>query len=284
MPGRRRVQRSVRVTCAVVLTTVSAVLVVAGLVVGTVPALAAAAVCAAVLGGAAARIMHGEIAQTRLEAARSRAQQARAFAAATTRTYSEHRAFAAAAGSRLAARDRAVGELEGALARAGARADEALIRAVGESQRANREARRADDAEVRAERESQRADREAHRADDALTRAARESARADRQTQRADDAQARLNALLDDVLAYGVAPLDFGETVGTDGTAGSGNVPTGDGSAATGDLAAADDPGDGYPVTTDSPGTDALPAVVDLLAWEERNNAASAAAAVRKHA
>lgn len=85
----------------------------------------------------------------------------------------------------------------------------------------------------RADKAHARADGAQARADEAQARVDRESDRADRESVRADEAQGRLSGLLDEVLRPQVTPLR------------------------TAQITKPDD----------------LPAVVDLLAWEERVNA-----------
>ncbi|MBA2560987.1 MAG: hypothetical protein H0V07_14095, partial [Propionibacteriales bacterium] len=130
MSGRRRVQRSVRVTVATALVASSTALVAAAVAMST--ALTAAAIWCVVASTAAARIMHAEVVATRLEAARGRAEQARAFGAALTTVYAEHSAFRVSITSRLA-------EREGTIRHAEMRVDEAEARASREASRADRE-------------------------------------------------------------------------------------------------------------------------------------------------
>ena len=171
-----------RVTVAVGLVAGSAALVVSSVLVAT--AVSAAAVISMLAGAAAARMMYAEVVQSRREASRDRAAQARAFGSALDETYAEHAAFTAKLSAQLAAQRHTMNELD------------AIVRIAN---------RRTD---------------EAH-------------ARADGAQARADEAQGRLSALLDEVLGPQITPLRPAQ------------------------IARPDD----------------LPAVVDLLAWEERGQA-----------
>jgi hypothetical protein len=140
MAGRRRVQRSVRVTVAALLVAVATIAVAAAVAFST--AVAPAAVFAAAAGAAAARILYTEVVQTRRNAARSRADQALAFSTVLARVRAEHAGEVAAWRSSVLQRERSIGALVARLRAADERAETA-------SSRADREMRRADDAQRR---------------------------------------------------------------------------------------------------------------------------------------
>ena len=78
-PNARRRQRISRVTVAVALITIAALLVAGAAVGGSFLVTALAAAAAGALGAAATKITHSELIQTRIEAARDRAEQAQAY-------------------------------------------------------------------------------------------------------------------------------------------------------------------------------------------------------------
>jgi hypothetical protein len=140
MAGRRRVQRSVRVSVSALLTAVAATAVAVAVTFST--AVAASAVFAAVAGAAAARILYAEVLQTRRSASRSRADQALATASVLARLRAEHAGEIDAWRLSVIQRDRSVRSLVARLRAADERAKSA-------SSRAEREMRRADDAQHR---------------------------------------------------------------------------------------------------------------------------------------
>ena len=140
-PSRRR-QRSVRVTVALALLALGTVAVLVALSVATVPALSVASVFSLLCGWAAARIVYNELVQSRRIHSRDRAAQAQSFKELFTERSAEHASFATAMGDRLAARDRAVRELESTL-----RLSE--VRATDAEERVRRESRRAKEAQER---------------------------------------------------------------------------------------------------------------------------------------
>lgn len=140
MPGRRCIQRSVRLSVASGLLAVAATLVVMSLLTGA--AVRIAAVAALLAGAAACRIVYAEVVQTRALAAQDRAKQARAFEATVARNLSEHADFTKAMAGRLQQRDRTIRELHGTLRLA-------ERRAVDAESRVRREARRANEAQER---------------------------------------------------------------------------------------------------------------------------------------
>ncbi len=135
MSGSRRVQRSTRIALACGLLALSAILVIAA--VATTVAVAVAALGALVAGAAASRIMYAEVVQTRGEAAREHAEQARSFGTTMSRVHHEHRRFTASMGARLADRDRTITQLNGTLRLAEIRIGEAETRATREGTRAD---------------------------------------------------------------------------------------------------------------------------------------------------
>ena len=140
MSANRRTQRSVRVTVAGCLLLVAAVWVVGAVATGVwVPV---AALGGLVCGGVATRIVCSEVAATRREAARGRAEQARDFGTALSRVRAEHRQVLTETTALAVSRGRRVVELTGLLRVADRRADEA-------ERRLEREAKRADDAQAR---------------------------------------------------------------------------------------------------------------------------------------
>ena len=139
-PQARRRQRSVRLTIAVTLTVIAALVVIGAVLSGSWFLLAVAAGLGVVLGAAATRITHSELMATRREAARDRAEQARDYRDLTVARTAEHATFADTMRSRIDAQETAINELEVALSSAQKRAAEA-------TRKMNAEARRADVAE-----------------------------------------------------------------------------------------------------------------------------------------
>jgi hypothetical protein len=136
----RRRQRSTRLTVAVALLVLSAVLVVGAVVSGSTLLITVAAVAGVLLGAAATKITHSELADARVEAARDRAAQAKSYAALTERRTAENMNFALDMRRKITAREEVIAGLEVALSTAQrAVADQTL--------KFNAEARRADLAE-----------------------------------------------------------------------------------------------------------------------------------------
>jgi hypothetical protein len=133
------------------LLSLSAVLVVLAVVSGSTLLVTAAAVAAVVLGAAATRITHSELADARVEAARDRASQARAYAVLTERRMAENMSFALDMRRKIDAREEVISGLEGALS-------SAQRQVADQTRKVNAEARRADLAE-----RSQREDADAIR-------------------------------------------------------------------------------------------------------------------------
>jgi chromosome segregation ATPase len=160
--GRRR-QRSTRLTVAVVLLALAALAVVGAVISGTWILMVLAAALGVVLGAAATRITHSELAETRREAARDRAEQARAYRDLTVARTAEHTAFAESMQERLSHQETAVHELEDALSAAQGRAAEA-------TRKLNAEARRANAAETVGRETGERLEQAEQRAAEAIVR------------------------------------------------------------------------------------------------------------------
>lgn len=136
----RRRQRSTRLSVAVGLLVLSAVLVAGAVASGVTLLITAAAVLGVVLGAAATKITHSELADARVEAARDRAKQARAYAELTERRTAENMNFALDMRRKIVAREEVIAGLEVALSGAQRQVAE-------QTRKVNAEARRADLAE-----------------------------------------------------------------------------------------------------------------------------------------
>jgi chromosome segregation ATPase len=152
-PNARRRQRSTRVTVAVALITIAALLV-AGAALGGSFLVTALAVA---LGAAATKITHSELIQTRVEAARDRATQAQAYRTLTEQRTAENEQFAATMTERIATRQKLIHELEGELAQVHGKLAAATLKQGAEARRADQaesrlvvEAAKLEDAEQRA--------------------------------------------------------------------------------------------------------------------------------------
>jgi len=136
----RRRQRSTRLTVAVVLLALGAVLVLAALAAGAMLLLAAAGIAAVLFGVAATKITHTELMESRREANRDRAAQAQAYATLTEERIAENRAFTANLTDQVererADRAATIAELEVALAAAHQRAAEAMRSRAEEARKA----------------------------------------------------------------------------------------------------------------------------------------------------
>lgn len=102
MSANRRIQRSVRVTVAIALLAVAAVVVVGALLSRGALWLGIAAVVAWAAGVAAARILGNELRATRRQHAHDRAEQAQAYATLASRRATENSAFATAMKQKVA--------------------------------------------------------------------------------------------------------------------------------------------------------------------------------------
>jgi hypothetical protein len=135
-----------------------AVLLVGGSVIGQSAAIISiAAVLAVVLGAAATKITHTELIESRVDAARDRATQARAYARMADEQARENAEFAATMTERIAERQKVIHEMEGELALAHVRIAETKAKLGAEARRADRaearlvdEGSRLEDAEQRA--------------------------------------------------------------------------------------------------------------------------------------
>jgi G3E family GTPase len=159
MSSNRRRQRSVRVTVALSLLAVAAVAVLLALVAGGTVRLGVAAVIAWAAGAAASRIIGNELAASRREHARDRAEQAQAYSDLSTQRTKEQATFAAAMKQKVEDHAATIGRLRAGLRLAEKRAEFAEQTAkrnqvaVAKAQRevADLEARIADlEAELRA--------------------------------------------------------------------------------------------------------------------------------------
>ena len=135
-PTARRRQRSTRLTVAVSLLTLAAVLVTAAFLGEAAWFQAFAAISSVVLGAAATRITHSELVQSRREAAHDRAEQAQAYRQLTEQRTAEHTAFADSMRSRADQQELALTELESALSEAQKRAAVAIRKFNAEARRA----------------------------------------------------------------------------------------------------------------------------------------------------
>jgi chromosome segregation ATPase len=138
----RRRQRSIRVTAAVGLLVLAALVVAGAAVTGSWLLVTIAAGLGVLLGAAATRITHTELVESRVTAARERATQARAYGVLADQRSADHAAYVAEVRARLADREQALDELEEALG-------EAQRRAATSTRKRNAEGRRAGDLQVR---------------------------------------------------------------------------------------------------------------------------------------
>ena len=136
----RRRQRSTRLSVAVGLLGLSALLVLGAVVSGSFVVTALAGVVAVALGCAATKITHAELADARVEAARDRANQARDYAALNERRTAENLSFALDMRRKIGAREEVIAGLESALVTA-------QRQVVEQTRKLGTEARRADLAE-----------------------------------------------------------------------------------------------------------------------------------------
>ena len=136
-PKARRRQRSTRLTVAVTLVMAAAALVLAALVLGSLVAITVAAIAAVVLGAVGTRITHAELVQSRRDAARDRAAQARAYLGLADERSRENAVHVASLIGRIAEREIALHELEQAVVSAQRRAADATRRRIAEARRAD---------------------------------------------------------------------------------------------------------------------------------------------------
>ena len=138
----RRRQRSIRVTAAVGLIVLAALVVAGAAVTGSWLLVTIAAGLGVFLGAAATRITHTELVASRVSAARDRATQAKAFNVLIDERSAEHAAYVEEVRARLSDREQALDELEQALS-------EAQRRAATSTRKRNAEGRRAANLQVR---------------------------------------------------------------------------------------------------------------------------------------
>src|SRR3546814_20028539 len=132
----RRRQRTTRVTVAVVLIMIATLAVLGALVGGSSVLVAVSAVAAVILGAVATKITHSELLQSRRDAARDRAEQAQAYRTLDETRSEEHAEFARTMTERIAARQKLIHALEGALAGAPRQMAETRLWLGSESRRA----------------------------------------------------------------------------------------------------------------------------------------------------
>jgi predicted polyphosphate/ATP-dependent NAD kinase len=120
----------------VVLLVLAAVLVIGAVPTGSWPLVSVAAVAALVLGAAATRITHSELMDSRREANRDRALQAKAYNELDAQRTAEHQAQEAHLTAMLAVSEQTLAELETALAAAHQRAADAIRARAEVAQRA----------------------------------------------------------------------------------------------------------------------------------------------------
>ncbi len=139
-PAGRRRQRSTRLTVAVAILVLAALAVLGAVLSGSWLLVSLAAALAVVLGAAATRITHSELAATRRDAARDRAEQAQAYREHSAAQAADNAAFVASMQERAVHQAETVSGLEQALTTAQERSAQA-------TRKLNAEARRADSAE-----------------------------------------------------------------------------------------------------------------------------------------
>jgi chromosome segregation ATPase len=120
---------------ATALLLVAAVVVAAAILTSTL--VAGAAVLSVLAGALSSRIVWTEVVQTRRDNAIERAEMARDFGVAMTKSLSEHQAYTQNVNARLASKDKTIVELTGTIRLAEKRADEAESRVKREAKRAN---------------------------------------------------------------------------------------------------------------------------------------------------
>ena len=184
-PAARRRQRSTRLSVAVALIVLSAVVVLGAVLSGSWLLVTLAALLSVVLGAAATRITHSELMDARREAARDRAEQAQSYRRLTVTRTAENAEFAAGMQARIAAHESSILELEMALTTAQKRAAEA-------TRKMNTEARRADVAEQEGRDLAERLDDSEQLAAEAIVRVA--------------ELEAELDVLRSELLAWQSTP------------------------------------------------------------------------------
>lgn len=143
--GNRRRQRSTRLVVAALMIVLSATAVVGTALTGSWLLVTVAGLVAVLLGATATKITHSELMDSREEAARDRARQARAYADLTEVRTAENVEFAADMTGKVAKRDATISRLEKRLGDAAAELADArreLSEARDEAAEAQREAAR----------------------------------------------------------------------------------------------------------------------------------------------
>jgi len=120
-----------------VLVVTAAVVVIGAVLSASFTFVSVAAVLAVALGGAAVRITHSELVQSRREAAADRARQAQEYRQLADHRSREHREFVGTIGTRLGTAERAARQLETAVVAAQGRAAAATRKLHAESRRAD---------------------------------------------------------------------------------------------------------------------------------------------------
>ncbi len=146
----RRRQRSTRLTVAVGLLVVAALLVIGAIASGSTVLVTVAAVVALLAGAAATRITHSELMEARREAARDRAAQAQDYRVLTERRTAENAAFAHDMRRKIVDREHAIDVLERALSSAQKNAAEQTLKRGQEARRADTAESGRDEADTRA--------------------------------------------------------------------------------------------------------------------------------------
>lgn len=149
-PAARRRQRSTRLSVAVALLGLSALLMVGAVSSGSFLLTAVAGVVAVLLGGAATKMTQAELADSRVEAARDRAQQAREYAELTERKTAENVSFALDMRRKISAREEVINGLEKALINSQRLMFEQTRKLGAEARRAENAERSLSDSEDRA--------------------------------------------------------------------------------------------------------------------------------------
>jgi chromosome segregation ATPase len=164
-PNARRRQRSTRLTVAVALIMIATLIVAGAAIGGSFLLTAVAGAGAVLLGATATKITHSELMQSRVDAARDRAEQAQAYRVLTDQRTAETEAFTATMTERIADRQKLIHELEGQLS--------VMHRRVAETTlKLGTEARRADQAESRLVEEGAKLEDAEQRAAEAIVLAA----------------------------------------------------------------------------------------------------------------
>ena len=164
-PQTRRRQRSTRLLVAAALVLTAAVVVIGAVLSASLMFVSIAAVLAVLLGAAAVRITHSELAQARRDAAADRAQQAQDYRVLAETRSREQRGFVDAMTTELVRAGQAVVQLESAVVASPGRA-------AATARRLRAETRRADEAEAEGSRLAVALEDSEERAAEAIVRVA----------------------------------------------------------------------------------------------------------------